>query len=114
MLNLARDNIVCLPVHDSFIVRLSHQIDLNEEMDKAFKEIAGVDARREMKKTVLKDNDYKKQQAKLYQGEETVEGTEGVIIKGSNINYEQMDKLSKKYGGYHLREGQWIEHKGFI
>ncbi|MCS5549961.1 MAG: hypothetical protein NZ811_00395 [Gammaproteobacteria bacterium] len=114
MLNLARDNIVCLPVHDSFIVRLSHQIDLHEEMDKAFKEIAGVDAKREMKKTVLKDNDYRKQQAKLYQGEETVEGTEGVIIKGSNINYEQMDKLSKKYGGYHLREGQWIEHKGYI
>ncbi len=114
MLNLAKDNIVCLPVHDSFIVRMSHQIDLHKEMDKAFKKIAGVDAKRDMKKTVLKDNNYKKQQAKLYQGEEAIEGTEGVIIKGSNINYEQMDKLSKKYGGYHLREGQWIEHKGYI
>ena len=35
MMRLARDNIVALPVHDSFIVRMSHINDLKEEMDKA-------------------------------------------------------------------------------
>ena len=113
MLNLARDNIVCLPVHDSFIVRMSHQIDLHEEMDKAFRGIAGVDAKRKKKKTIFNDNSYKKEQAKLYRGK-TIEGTEGVIVKGSDIDYEQLIKSHNEYSGYNLREGEWIEHKGYI
>ena len=113
MLNLTRDNIVCLPVHDSFIVRMSHQIDLHEEMDKVFRGIAGVDTKRKKKKTIFKNNSYKKEQAKLYRGE-TIEGTEGVVVKGSDIDYEQLMKSHNEYSGYNLREGEWIEHKGYI
>jgi hypothetical protein len=119
MLNLARDNIVCLPVHDSFIVRLSHQIDLHEEMDKAFKEIAGVDARRDSKDVVVGSDIHRQESERLYgdKGHRFYDedgNLEGVIMAGADINPEELFKLEDEYGGYHLREGQWIEQKGYI
>ena len=119
MLNLARDNIVCLPVHDSFIVRLSHQIDLHEEMDKAFKDIVGVDSKRDKKATVVGSDVHRQESKSLYgdkghkfYGEEG--NVEGVIIAGADINPDELFKLEKEYKGYRLREGEWIEHKGYI
>jgi hypothetical protein len=35
-------------------------------------------------------------------------------VKGSDINPKELFKLEDEYRGYHLREGQWIEHKGYI
>ena len=119
MLNLARDNIVCLPVHDSFVVRMSHQIDLHEEMDKAFKEIAGVQAKREAKDTIVGSNTHREHSVRLYgdKGHKIYDedgNLEGVIVKGSDINPKELFKLEDEYRGYRLREGQWIEHKGYI
>jgi len=119
MLNLARDNIVCLPVHDSFIVRLSHQIDLHEEMDKAFKDIVGVDSKRDKKATVVGSDVHRQESKRLYgdrghkfydeQGKEV-----GIGVSGADINPDELFKLEKEYKGYRLREGEWIEHKGYI
>ena len=119
MLNLARDNIVCLPEHDSFIVRMSHQIDLHEEMDKAFKDIVGIDSRRERKAKVVGSDIHRQEAERLYgdkghklYNEEGKE--EGVIVSGSDINPEELFKLDVEYRGYNLRKGEWIEHKGYI
>ena len=119
MLNLARDNIVCLPVHDSFIVRLSHQIDLHEEMDKAFKDIVGVDSKRDKKATVVGSDVHMQESKRLYgdKGHKFYDeegNVEGVIISGADINPDELFKLEKEYKGYRLREGEWIEHKGYI
>lgn len=111
MLNLARDNIVCLPVHDSFIVRLSHQIDLHEEMDKAFRDIVGVDTKRESKTTVVGSDVHKEESMRLFGGKGR---EEGVIVSGADINPDELFKLEKEYEGYRLREGEWIEHRGYI
>ncbi|MDB4140443.1 hypothetical protein N9746_08060 [Candidatus Thioglobus sp.] len=119
MLNLARDNIVCLPVHDSFIVRLSHQIDLHEEMDKAFKDIVGVNSKRDKKATVVGSDVHRQKSKRLYgdKGHKFYDeegNVEGVIISGADINPDELFKLEKEYKGYRLREGEWIEHKGYI
>jgi len=119
MLNLARDNIVCLPVHDSFIVRLSHQIDLHEEMDKAFKDIVGIDTRRKRKATVVGSDIHRQNSKRLYgdKGHKFYDeegNVEGVIISGADINPDELFKLEKEYKGYRLREGEWIEHRGYI
>ena len=114
MLNLARDNIVALPVHDSFIVRMSHQIDLHEEMDRVFEEFTGVKSKRDKGKTVFNDQTKKTESNKLFNNKgETLEGAEGVIIKGSDINFEELMNLSEDYKGYNLREGQWRKYKEY-
>jgi hypothetical protein len=119
MLNLAKSNIVCLPVHDSFIVRLSHQIDLHEEMDKAFKDIVGIDSKRDKKATVVGSDVHKEESKRLYgdRGHKFYdeEGKEvGIGISGADINPDELFKLEKEYKGYRLREGEWIEHRGYI
>jgi hypothetical protein len=119
MLNLASSNIVCLPVHDSFIVRASNQIELHEEMDKAFKDIVGIDTRRERKATVVGSDVHKEESKRLY-GDRShkfydAEGNlEGVIVSGADINPDELFKLEREYEGYKLREGEWIEHRGYI
>ena len=119
MLNLARDNIVCLPVHDSFVVRMSHQIDLHEEMDKAFKDIVGVDSKRDKKDTVVGSDVHKEESKRLFgdkgqkfYDEEGKEG--GVGVSGADINPDELFKLEREYEDYKLREGEWIEHRGYI
>ena len=119
MLNLVRDNIVCLPVHDSFIVRLSNQIDLHEEMDKVFKDIAGVNARRDRKDIVVGSDVHRQESERLYGDRGIKEIDEdgnliGMTISLSDIDPYQLFKLNKEYRGYHLREGEWVEHKGYI
>jgi len=119
MLNLARDNIVCLPVHDSFIVRLSHQIDLHEEMDKAFKDIVGIKSKRKKKTTVVGSDIHRQNSKRLYADKGIKfydeEGKAvGAIVSGADINPDEFFKLEKEYKGYRLREGEWIEHKGYI
>jgi hypothetical protein len=42
LLNLLKNNVVVLPIHDSFIVRTSHRLDLEDQMNKSFKKIMGV------------------------------------------------------------------------
>ena len=115
MLNLARDNIVCLPVHDSFIVRISHQIDLHEEMDKAFKDIVGVNSKRDKKATVVGSAIHLQTSNRLYgdKGHKFYD-EEGVIVSGADINPDELFKLEKEHKGYKLREVEWVEHRGYI
>ena len=119
MLNLARSNIVCLPVHDSFIVRMSNQIELHEAMDKVFKDIVKVNSKRDKKATVVGSDIHLQNSKRLYgdKGHKFFDkkgNVEGVIFSGADINLDELIKLNKEYKGYHLREGEWIEHKGFI
>ncbi|MDA8755520.1 hypothetical protein N9M98_01930 [Candidatus Pseudothioglobus singularis] len=119
MLNLAKSNIVCLPVHDSFIVRASNQIELHEEMDKAFKDIVGIETRRE-RNAIVVGSDVHKEEAKRVYGDRghkfyDEEGNlEGVIISGADINPDELFKIGKEYEGCRLREKEWVEHRGSI
>ena len=119
MLNLAKSNIVCLPVHDSFIVRASNQIELHEEMDKAFKDIVGIDTRRE-RNAIVVGSDVHKEEAKRLYGDRghkffDKEGNlEGVIVSGADINPDELFKIGKEYEGCRLREKEWVEHRGSI
>jgi uncharacterized lipoprotein YehR (DUF1307 family) len=119
MLNLARSNIVCLPVHDSFIVRMSNQIELHEAMDKVFKDIVRVNSKRDKKATVVGSDIHLQNSKRLYgdKGHKFFDkegNVEGVIFSGADTNLDELIRLNKEYKGYHLREGEWIEHKGFI
>ena len=119
MLNLARSNIVCLPVHDSFIVRMSNQIELNEAMDKVFKDIVKVNSKRDKKATVVVSDIHLQNSKRLYgdKGHKFFDkegNVEGVIFSGADTNLDELIKLNKEYEGYHLREGEWIEHRGYI
>ena len=118
MLNLAKYNIVALPVHDSFIVRSSHRVDLLEEMDKAFEEVVGIKPKRDIKGLKLGKKVAIKEAERFYGdiGEWLYDeegNLEGIIIKASST-YELINKRDKEYQGYHLRRGEWIEHKGYI
>ena len=119
MLNLAKSNIVCLPVHDSFIVRASNQIELHEEMDKAFKDIVGIDTRRERNAIVIGSDVHKEESKRLYgdRGHKFYDeegNLEGVIISGADINPDELFKIGKEYEGCRLREKEWVEHRGSI
>ena len=114
----AKYNIVALPVHDSFIVRSSHRLDLLKEMDKAFEEVVGIKPKRDIKELKLGKKVAIKEAKRFYgdTGEWLYDeegNLEGVIIKASST-YELINKRDKEYQGYHLRRGEWIEHKGYI
>jgi hypothetical protein len=98
---------------------MSHQIDLHEEMDKAFKEIVGIDTRRKRKATVVGSDVHKEESKRLFghKGHKfyDAEGKEvGVGLSGADINPDELFKLEREYEGYRLREGEWLEHRGSI
>jgi hypothetical protein len=88
-------------------------------MDKAFKDIVGVDSKRDKKATVVGSDIHRQESKRLYgdKGNKFYDeegNLEGVIVSGADINPDELFKLEKEYKGYRLREGEWIEHKGYI
>jgi len=113
MLNLAKDDIVCLPVHDSFIVRLGHKIYLEEEMDKVFKEIAGVQAKRAEELTIFSTTTHKEENERLF-GNRGMLPSEEDIVSLSDLDFEEFIKIQGEYEGYNQRRQEWIKHKRFL
>ena len=119
MVNLARDNIVALPVHDSFIVRKSHRLDLQIEMNNVFKELIGIPPKQDTKlpKHKIKreiaeaDKLYGDRGLRYYDDEGNLEG---VIVSGADINPHELFKLDDEYSYHQKRLGEWYEHKGHI
>ena len=101
MLRLARDNIVALPVHDSFIVRASHLIDLKEEMNKAYKEVITTKAVIKKKESV-KEESRKQEQQRPHQDIPTGDELYKIIQDGVD-NYKQ----------YNRRESEWRASRGY-
>jgi hypothetical protein len=113
MLNLAKDDIVCLPVHDSFIVRLGHKIYLEEEMDKVFKEIVGVQAKRAEELTIFSTTTHKEENERLF-GNRGMLPSEEDIVSLSDLDFEEFIKIKGEYEGYNQRRQEWIKHKRFL
>ena len=98
---------------------MSNEIELHEEMDKAFNDIVGIDTRRKRKAMVVGSDVHKEESKRLYgdRGHKfyNEEGNlEGVIISGDDINLDELFKRGKEYEGCRLREKEWVEHRGSI
>ncbi len=111
ILRLSRVNIVALPVHDSFIVRMSHINDLKDEMNKAYEEVLTTKAITDKKESIRKILEQQEQQRPLvkdqinYKGlREPITGNELINITKEGIN---------NYKQYNRREDEWRRSRGF-
>ncbi len=111
ILRLARDNIVALPVHDSFIVRMSHINDLKDEMNKAYEEVLTTEAITDKKESIRKILEQQEQERPLvkdqinYKGlREPITGNELINITKEGIN---------NFKQYNQRENEWRVSRGF-
>ena len=111
ILRLARDNIVALPVHDSFIVIMSHINDLKEEMNKAYEEVLTTEAILDKKESIRKILEQQEQQRPLVKDQinykdlrEPITGNELINITKEGIN---------NYKQYNRRENEWRRSRGY-
>ena len=111
MLRLARDNIVALPVHDSFIVRMSHINDLKEEMIRAYKEVLTTEAIIDKKESIRKELEKQEQQRPLVKDQINYKGLREPISGDELINITQ--EGIKNYKQYNRRESEWRASRGY-
>ena len=111
ILRLARVNIVALPVHDSFIVRMSHINDLKDEMNKAYEEVLTTKAITDKKESIRKILEQQEQQRPLVKDQinykdlrEPITGNELINITKEGIN---------NYKQYKCREDEWRASRGY-
>jgi len=106
MLRLARDNIVALPVHDSFIVRMSHINDLKEEMYKAYKEVVKTGTIIDKKDSIRQELEEQEQQRPLVKDQINYKGLrEPIRITQEEIN---------NYKQYNKRGEEWRASRGYF
>ena len=105
MLRLAKDNIVALPMHDSFIVRMSHIKRLKQEMIKAYKEVLTAEAIIDKKESIRKELEQQEQQRPLVKNQINYKGLREPISGNEIINITK--EGIKNYKQYNLREYEW-------
>jgi hypothetical protein len=106
MLRLARDNIVALPVHDSFIVRMSHINDLKEEMYKAYKEVVKTGTIIDKKDSIRQELEEQELQRPLVKDQINYKGLrEPIRITQEEIN---------NYKQYNKRGEEWRASRGYF
>ena len=103
MLELLEQGIVALPVHDSFIVRRSHMIDLNPIMREAFKQVVKVKGIMDIKELRLDETLIDEKQRPLVKDQEQYPGVR------EPYGNEDMWKVinDNKYSKYYERESEW-------
>ena len=111
MIRLARDNIVALPIHDSFIVRVSHLNDLKEEMIRAYKEVLTTEAIIDKKESIRKEIEKQEQQRPLVKDQINYKGLREPISGDELINITQ--EGIKNYKQYNRREREWRASRGY-
>jgi len=106
MVGLARDNIVALPVHDSFIVRMSHINDLKEEMYKAYKEVVKTGTIIDKKDSIRQELEEQELQRPLVKDQINYKGLrEPIRITQEEIN---------NYKQYNKRGEEWRASRGYF
>ena len=105
MLRLARDNIVALPMHDSFIVRMSHRKRLKQEMIKAYKEVLTAEAIIDKKESIRKELEQQEQQRPLVKDQINYKDLREPLAGNEIINITK--EGIKNYKQYNLREYEW-------
>ena len=111
MIRLSRDNIVALPIHDSFIVRVSHLNDLKEEMIRAYKEVLTTEAIIDKKESIRKELEKQEQQRPLVKDQINYKGLREPISGDELINITQ--EGIKNYKQYNRRESEWRASRGY-
>jgi hypothetical protein len=103
MLELLEQGIVALPVHDSFIVRRSHMIDLNPIMREAFKQVVKVKGIMDIKELRLDETLIDEKQRPLVKDQEQYPGVR------EPYGNEDMWKVinDNKYSKYYERKSEW-------
>ena len=110
MLRLAKDNIVALPMHDSFIVRMSHINDLKKEMNKAYKEIVKTGTILDKKDSIRQELEEHEQQRPLVRDQINYKGLRKPITGNEIINITK--EGIKNYKQYDKREREWRASRG--
>jgi len=110
MMRLTRDNIVALPVHDSFIVRMSHINDLKKEMNKAYKEVVKTGTIIDKKDSIRQELEEQEQQRPLVKDQINYKGLREPITEEELINITQ--EGINNYKQYNRREREWRASRG--
>ena len=111
ILRLARDNIVALPVHDSFIVKMIHINDLKEEMNKAYEEVLTTQAIIDKKESIRKILEQQEQQRPLVKDQINYKGLREPITTNQLINIT-IEGINN-YKQYNCREYEWRRSRGY-
>jgi hypothetical protein len=111
MIRLSKDNIVALPIHDSFIVRVSHLNDLKQEMIRAYKEVLTTEAIIDKKESIRKELEQQEQQRPLVKDQINYKGLREPISGDELINITQ--EGIKNYKQYNRREREWSASRGY-
>ena len=112
MLRLARDNIVALPVHDSFIVRMSHINDLKEEMYKAYKEVVKTGTIIDKKDSIRQELEEQEQQRPLVKDQINYKGLREPIT-GEELIKRAQEGINN-YTQYNKRREEWRVSRGYF
>jgi hypothetical protein len=112
MLRLARDNIVALPVHDSFIVRMSHINDLKEEMNKAYKEVVKTGTIIDKKDSIRQEIEEQEQQRPLVKDQINYKGLREPIT-GEELIKRAQEGINN-YTQYNKRRDEWRVSRGYF
>jgi len=110
MLRLAKDNIVALPVHDSFIVRMSHINDLQKEMNKAYEEVLTAEAITDKKESIRKILEQQEQQRPLVNDQNNYKDVKEPITRNELIDITK--EGTNNYKQYNRREDEWRRSRG--
>ena len=111
MLRLARENIVALPVHDSFIVKMIHINDLKEEMNKAYEEVLTSEAITDKKESIRKELEQQEQQRPLVKDQINYKDLREPITTNQLINIT-IEGINN-YKQYNRREDEWRRSRGY-
>ena len=111
MIRLARENIVALPIHDSFIVRMSHINDLKKEMNKAYKEVVKTGTIIDKKDSIRQELEEQEQQRPLVKDQINYKGLREPITEEELINITQ--EGINNYKQYNRREREWRASRGY-
>jgi len=107
MLELSERRIVALPVHDSFIVRRSHMVDLNPIMRKAFEKVVKVEGVMDLKELSPEATLINEMPRPLVMDQQQYPR-----IREPATKTELWEVInSDKYLGYSRREGDWYDNK---
>jgi hypothetical protein len=107
MLELAEQGIAALPVHDSFIVRRSHMIDLNVIMKEAFKRVVKVEGAMDLKELSSGATLINEKVNTLVEDQEQYRGAREPV-SGEEL-WEVIS--SEDYSKHQEREGEWYSSR---
>jgi len=110
MLELIKDDITVLPVHDSFIVRMSHINYLKPIMNQAFEEVVKSRTTIDLKASIREELIKQEQRRPLVKDQQQYPGIREPL--SSNDIWNEVQQHQQHYKSYNRREGEWSSASG--